>query len=60
MEQLASIPFVAQRARRMARSQWIDDLTSEEPLPASVGTTTFGTSPGTRVTLVADETTDDE
>lgn len=60
MEQLASIPFIALRALPQPYREDIDESTSEEPLPSSVGTTARGTSPGTRVTMVADETTDDE
>jgi hypothetical protein len=60
MKQQASIPFVVQGARHQARSLWTDDLTSEEPLPASVGATAGKASQGTRVTMVDDETTDDE
>jgi hypothetical protein len=60
MEQLATTPFIALRASPRPQSECIDEPTSEEPLPSSVGTAARGTPRGTRVTMVNDETTDDE
>jgi hypothetical protein len=60
MEPAGNIPFLVARSQSRERRAWTDDLTSDEPLPATVASAAPSSALGTRVTFVANETTDDE